>query len=66
MAINLAKKASDKVVERFKLESVTEGLFSDRYKWTGVSTVQVYTVDNLPLRHHDRGRRHHAGDDRFR
>jgi len=49
MAINLAKKASDKVVERFKLESVTEGLFSDRYKWTGVSTVQVYTVDNLPL-----------------
>lgn len=54
MAINLAKKASDKVVERFKLESVTEGLFSDRYKWTGVATVQVYTVDNLPLQDYDR------------
>ncbi len=54
MAINLAKKASDKVVERFKIESVTEGIFSQRYKWTGVSTVQVYTVDNLPLQSYDK------------
>jgi hypothetical protein len=54
MAINLAKKASDKVVERFKLESMTEGLFSDRYKWTGVATVQVYSVDNLPLQDYDK------------
>lgn len=54
MAINLAKKASDKVVERFKLESVTEGLFSDRYNWTGVATVQVYTVDNLPLQNYNK------------
>ena len=49
MAINLAKKASDKVVERFNIGSVTEGLFTSKYDWTGVSTVQVYTVDNLPL-----------------
>lgn len=49
MAINLAKKASDKVVERFKLASCTEGLFTSKYNWTGVATVQVYSVDTLPL-----------------
>ncbi len=54
MAINLAKKASDKVVERFKLGSCTEGLFTSKYKWTGVATVQVYTVDKLPLQDYDK------------
>lgn len=54
MAINLAKKASDKVVERFKLASVTEGLFTNKYKWTGVATVQVYSIDNLPLQDYDK------------
>lgn len=54
MAINLAKKASDKVVERFKLASCTEGLFTDKYNWTGVATVQVYSVDTLPLQTYDR------------
>lgn len=54
MPINLAKKASDKVVERFKLSSCTEGLFTAKYKWTGVSTVQVFTVDTLPLNDYDK------------
>lgn len=54
MAINLAKKASDRVVERFRLASVTEGLFTAKYNWTGVSTVQVYSVDTLPLQDYDR------------
>ena len=54
MAINLSKKASDKVCERFRQDSVTEGLFSDTYDWTGVATVQVYTVDNLPLQTYDK------------
>ena len=49
MAINLAKKASDKVAERFKLASATEGLFTAKYNWSGVATVQVYSVDTLPL-----------------
>ena len=49
MAINLASKASPKVVERFKLASCTEGIFSSQYDWTGVATVKVYTVDTLPL-----------------
>lgn len=54
MAINLAAKASDKVVERFKIGSCTEGLFTNKYKWTGVATVQVYSVDTLPLQDYDR------------
>ena len=49
MPINLASKASPKVVERFKLASCTEGIFSSQYDWTGVATVKVYTVDTLPL-----------------
>lgn len=47
--INLAKRADPKVVERFKIGSCTEGLFTGEYKWTGVKTVQVYSVDNLPV-----------------
>ena len=54
MAINLAKRASDKVVERFKMGSCTEGIFSNRWKWTGVATVQVYSVDKLPLQDYDK------------
>ena len=53
MAINLAKQASGKVAERFKLDSCTEGLFTSRYNWTGVASVQVYSIDNLPLQNYD-------------
>ncbi len=56
MPINLATKASDKVVERFKIGSCTEGLFTNKYKWTGVATVQVYSVDPLPLQDYDKGK----------
>lgn len=54
MAINLASKASPKVVERFKLASCTEGIFSSQYDWTGVATVKVYTVDTLPLNNYNK------------
>lgn len=47
--INLAEKASPKVVEAFSKESCTEGIFSNDYDWTGVRTVRVYSVDDLPL-----------------
>lgn len=47
--INLTKKASPKVMEKFKFASCTEGLFSNDYDWTGVATVQIYSVDDLPL-----------------
>lgn len=48
-SINLTKKASPKVLERFKFGSCTEGLFSHNYSWTGVATVQIYSIDTLPL-----------------
>ena len=54
MAINLASKASPKVVERFKVGSMTEGLFTNDYEWTGVATVRVYSVDTLPLNDYDK------------
>lgn len=47
--INLASKASPKVVKRFTTKSYTEGLFTAEYDWTGVGTVKVYTLDNLPM-----------------
>lgn len=56
MAINLASKASPKVVERFKMASCTEGIFSSKYDWTGVATVKVYTVDTLPLNTYDKSK----------
>ena len=54
MSINLASKASPKVVERFKIGSCTEGLFTTEYEWTGVETVKVYSVDNLPMQDYDK------------
>ena len=54
MAINLADKASPKVLERFTKRSVTEGLFSTKYDWTGVATVKVYTTDLLALNDYDK------------
>lgn len=53
-AINLASKASPKVVERFKLNSVTEGLSTADYNWTGVATVRVYSIDPLTLNDYDK------------
>lgn len=54
MSINLASKASPKVLERFKLKSVVDGLFSNEYDWTGVHTVRVYSVNTLPLQDYDK------------
>lgn len=50
---NFATKFSPKVQEAFSLASVTEGLFSNDYDWTGVATVKVYSVDDLPLNDYD-------------
>ncbi len=42
------------MVERFKIGSVTEGLFTSKYKWTGVATVQVYSVETAELNDYDK------------
>lgn len=52
-SINYATKASPKVSEAFYKESVTEGLFSQEYDWTGVATVRVYGVDDLELQNYN-------------
>lgn len=47
--INYAKKASAKVVERYSRKSATAGLFSNDYDWKGVRTVEVRSIDTVPL-----------------
>jgi N4-gp56 family major capsid protein len=49
MAINLATKYSNKVDERFKLQSLTEIGVNRDYDWTGVKTVSVYSIPTVPL-----------------
>lgn len=51
--INLTTRADKKVLERFKLKSVTQGLFSNAYNFTGVKTVQIPSIDTVPLTNYD-------------
>lgn len=51
--INLTEKASSKVLERFKLGSCTEGLFSHEYEFTGVKTVKIYSIDTMEVVDYD-------------
>lgn len=53
MGWNFATKASPKVAEAFYKESLTEGIFSQDYDWTGVATVRIYSVDDLPMQDYD-------------
>jgi len=48
-SINLVSEFSPKVMERFKQKSVTEGIFSNEYTWSGVETVRIPSVDTVPL-----------------
>ena len=54
MPINLMAEAQDKIVKRFKLASVTEGIFSNDYSWNGVNAIDVYTLDTITLGTYDR------------
>jgi len=55
-SISLVEKASPKVMERFKQKSVTEGLFSNEYSWTGVATVKIPSIDVVPLNDYNQER----------
>lgn len=55
-SINLVEKASPKVMERFKQKSVTEGLFSNEYSWSGVATVKIPSIDVVPLNDYNQER----------
>ncbi len=60
MAINLAEKYSDKVVERFKLKSLSEAFINRDYDWAGVETVKVYSIPTVELNDYTR-----TGDNRY-
>lgn len=49
MAINVAKKFSEKVVERYKIKAITGKGESNEYKWDGVKSVTVYSIPTVPL-----------------
>lgn len=49
MAINYAAKYSGKVAERFKLKSLTEVGINKDYEWSGVSTINVYSIPTIAL-----------------
>lgn len=52
--INLVTEVQKKVQERLYHESVTEGLFSKQYSFNGVRTIEVFSVDSVPLTAYDR------------
>lgn len=54
MAVNLAKKYSPKVSERFKLMSLTNAGVNQDYEWKGVQTVAVYSFPTVALTNYDR------------
>lgn len=54
MAVNLASKYSDKVVERFRLKSLTEKGLNKDYDWSGVKTVTVYSIPTVDMADYSR------------
>lgn len=52
--INLITKTEPKVMERLAQESVTQGLFSNQYNFKGVRTIEIMSVDTVPLTKYDR------------
>lgn len=49
MAINLAQKYSDKVVERYSIKSLTDNGLNKDYDWAGVKTVTAYSIPIVAL-----------------
>lgn len=49
MTVNLAKKYSGKVDERFALGSLTAAAVNNDYEWTGVSAVEVYSIPTVAM-----------------
>lgn len=54
MAQNLATKYAKKVAERFSLKSLTDAAVNKDYDWTGVVTVEVYSVDVPSMNNYSR------------
>lgn len=54
MAINLAKKYSPKIIEKFYKESFLGGKVNNDYEFAGVKTITVYTPQTVALNTYDR------------
>jgi N4-gp56 family major capsid protein len=54
MAVNLASKYSNKVDERFALESLTESAVHQDYDFEGVNTVKVYSISTATMNSYSR------------
>ena len=54
MAINLTTKFSDKVAERLKHKSYTEGMANHDYEFTGIKTLKIYSIDTAPMNDYNR------------
>lgn len=54
MAINLITRVEPKVMERLYKESVTQGIFSTQFSWAGAQSIEVFSVDNVPLSAYNR------------
>lgn len=49
MAVNLAIKYSAKVAERFKQAALSTAFTNKDYDWTGVKTLNVYSIDTVAM-----------------
>lgn len=49
MVVNLASKYEKKVAERFKLKSLTQAAVNTDYDWTGVDTINVYSIPTVAM-----------------
>lgn len=54
MVINLASKYSDKVVERFSQQSLTDRGLNKDFTWEGVKTVSVYSIPTVGMNDYSR------------
>lgn len=54
MAVNLAAKYSNKVDERFEKQSQASLVTNNSYDFTGVDTVNVYSIDTVALNNYTR------------
>lgn len=54
--INLAEKYSQKVIERFAQESITDSMYSKEYEpeFVGVKTVKIYEIGTAPVNDYNR------------
>lgn len=59
---NLAKAFAPKVAESFKLNSLTDSARGTAFKFTGVRTIQVMSVDTVPLNDYKRSGTNRYGE----